>query len=425
MSEEETLIELLLKSFDVTAKAVHPRSVITKYVSAPPKGRLIVIGAGKASAAMAASFEAHYSGKIEGLVVTRYGHSVPTQYIEIIEAAHPVPDENCIVAVQCILQLVKNAGEDDLIVCLLSGGGSSLLSAPVDGVHLDDLQSLGKALLKSGAAIGEINCVRKHLNIALGGGIAKAAAGAKIITLAISDVVGDDPSIIASGCTVGDPSSLQDAKNILSRTDIVVPENIIDALDNPANETPFPDDPVFQENEYHLIATPMLGLKTAAEFWEKQGYSPYILGDHFEGDTNACALEHVKLAQSIARDKSNIKAPCVIISGGETTVKVTGSGDGGPNTQFVLKCAELLDGQEGIYVMACDTDGIDGSKDNAGAYATPRTLEKAKKNELDLRSYLAHNDSYHFFQALNQLVISGPTLTNVNDYRVLLIDEKE
>lgn len=413
--------QLLKDSFAVVFQSAHPDHCVHRFMPAPPKGRLIVIGAGKASAAMAAAFENAYYGEVEGIVVTRYGHNVPTSNIKIIEAAHPIPDKACMHAVEEILSLLRSAAPQDTVLCLISGGGSSLLTAPVDGIEFSILRDLNKDLLKSGAPIHDMNIVRKHLNKALGGGLAKHCPAEKMITLAISDVTGDDPAIIASGATVADPSTLYDALSILKKYKINADESVISALNNPENETLKPSDPVFDTHEYHLIATPQKSIEAAAEFWQNKGFHPYIFDTEMEGDTNTCAEKHVDLIHKIYSGDVDIPLPCALLSGGETTVHVTGEGEGGPNTQFMLKSAIALEGHEKVYGLSCDTDGIDGSADNAGAIITPNTIKQASDAGVDPQEYLENNDSYHFFKSIDGLVKTGPTYTNVNDYRVFLL----
>ena len=414
--------ELLKESFDIVHQSAHPENCVQTFIpEKPDHGRLIVVGAGKASAAMAAALEEYYDGAIEGIIVTRYGHSVPTHKIKVLEAAHPVPDEACVIAVEEITSLLRTVKEKDTIICLISGGGSSLLTAPVDGLDFNILQDLNKQLLKSGAPIQEINVVRKHLNKALGGGLVNYANGAKMITLAISDVTGDDPSIIASGATVVDPSTLEDARAILEKYNIDCDEAVLKTLENPENETPKPDDLMFKNNEYHLIATPKTALNVAAKFWKSKGFHPHILDPEMEGDTNSCALKHVETIEKICSREIDIPLPCALLSGGETTVHVTGSGEGGPNTQFMLQTAIALNGHGKVYGLACDTDGVDGSADNAGAMITPNTLNKAIARDINPQAFLNNNDSYHFFENIDGLVKTGPTHTNVNDYRVFLL----
>jgi len=414
--------QLLKDSFKAVYESVHPDICLKPFIPKPQEGqKIIVIGAGKASAAMACAFERDYEGQCEGIVVTRYGHSAPTKNIKILEASHPVPDEAGASAVEAIINCLKTASPEDIIICLISGGGSSLLTAPIDGIPFKALQDLNKMLLSCGAPIQDMNVVRKHVNKALGGGLAKYAGNNKLITLAISDVTGDDPAIIASGATVADPSTLNDAKSIIKRYAIKPAPSILAALENPANETPKPNDPIFKNHEYHLIATPNHALKTAQNFWQEQGFHTHILNAEMQGDTNQCAHEHVDFIKKIYNGETNIKLPCALLSGGETTVHITGNGAGGPNTQFMLQSAMLLEQDPKIYAMACDTDGIDGSVDNAGALITPGTLKHAKENGLNPAEYLSNNDSYHFFQQINALVKTGPTFTNVNDYRVFLL----
>lgn len=416
-----SLEHLLLDSFEHTVQSVKPCSVLTKFVQYIPTENVIAIGAGKAAAAMAAAFEDSYEGASQGVVVTRHGHKLPTRSIKVLEAAHPVPDIHGQNAFSEILELLKNANSNDTIVCLLSGGGSALLSSPVNGVSFEDIQDVTKSLLLSGASIHEINTVRKHLNIALGGGLAKIAYPAKIITLAISDVVGDDPDVIASGPTVADQSSIKDALRILQQYDIDISKDIRSALSSNQNETPKADDKIFEGHEYHLIATPDMALNAAAKFWKDNGFSTFILDNAMEGDTHKAAQKHHEFLKQILGGKQKIKRPCAIISGGELTVQVSGKGQGGPNTQFMLESALLLNGNEKVYGLACDTDGIDGSVDNAGAFITPDTLKRAEKAGLKPAQYLADNNSYEFFKSVNQLIKTGPTYTNVNDYRVFLL----
>ena len=412
---------LLLESFAVAYSAAHPQKALSGFSFEPPKGRVIVIGAGKASAMMAAAFEESYDGPVEGVVVTRYGFGVPTKHIEILEAAHPVPDEAGVAAVQKIMDALEQTTADDLVICLISGGGSSLLSAPVDGVSLEELQQLNAALLKSGARIQDMNDVRKHVNIALGGGLAKRAPDTPMLTLAISDVTGDDPASIASGPTVADPSTLKEARAVLTKYEIDVPSAIEAALDNPANETLKPGDVALANKDYRLIATPTKALKEASAYWAAQGFTPYIMDAEMEGDTNDCAALHIAEIKKIIEGEHKIKPPCALLSGGETTVKITGNGQGGPNTQFMLQAAILLEGNTKVFGLAGDTDGIDGNADNAGAIITPETLIRAKNEGLDAQQFLENNDSYGFFNTIDGLVKTGPTHTNVNDYRVFLL----
>ena len=412
---------LLMESLDVAIAASVPQNCLPPFIPSPPKGKTYVIGAGKAAAKMAQVFEQHYTGDHEGVVITRYGFVARTEKIKVIEASHPNPDEAGRQAAREIIGIANEATKDDLVICLLSGGGSSLLSCPHEGMDFDEYKALNDGLLKCGASIHEINTVRKHLNIAFGGRLAMAAFPAQILTLAISDVAGDDPSVIASGPTVGDPSSLEDALNILKHYDLNAGPTILSSLENPSHETPKPDDPVFHNAIYKLIVTPDSMLQAAAAFFEKSGITPHIISSEMEGDTNDCAILHADIAQKVLQQNQPVQKPCVLLSGGETTVKVTGKGEGGPNTQFVLKLAMALKGQENIYALACDTDGIDGIMDNAGAIITPQTLLNAQEKGLDPERYLKNNDSYNFFLQLDDLIKTGPTHTNVNDYRAVLI----
>lgn len=417
----ETIKTQLFESFEQFVKAAHPAISVKNHLPQPPAGRTLILGAGKASAAMAAAFEQHYPAPVEGLIITRDGHSYPTKQVKVVEAAHPVPDERGQKAVAELITLAEAAGPDDLIVCLISGGGSALLSAPVAGVSFPEIQALTKALLASGAEIDEINCVRKHLNQLLGGGLAKHLAGKSVLTLAISDVIGDDPGTIASGPTVADATTLAAARAILTDYDITPAAAITAALNNTANETPKPGDQLFDTMRYELIATPALSLEAADEFWHARGFETIIYNPEVGGDTNEAAKQHVHFLRQHLEKTGPLDVPLAILSGGETTVKLTGSGEGGPNTQFMLQAALSLAGQADIYGLAADSDGYDGSADNAGAWITPETLANAAAEGLDAARYLANNDSYNFFKPLQQLVQPGATHTNVNDYRVFLI----
>ncbi len=414
MTQKE-ITELLKQSIDAVLKVSMPDPCLIEHIPKPPKGKLIVIGAGKASAEMARIFEKHYKGELSGVVVTRYGHAVKTKRIKVLEAAHPIPDMACVNAVNEIIKTIDTAKPDDLIVCLLSGGGSSLLTAPIDGINFDTLRNLSEEILHSGADISEMNTIRKHLNRALGGGLALKAQSTPMLTLSISDVNGNLPSVIASGPTVPDETTLQDCRNILKKYNITPDYTIEDALNTPNNETAKEHYSIFSNKIYKLIATPEQSLDAAEEFWKAKGFHVHNLGANIEGNTNIAAKQQIDLITSIPQ------RPLAIISGGETTVKVTGDGQGGPNTQFVLQSAISLSGADNVYAMAYDTDGIDGSKENGGAICTPDTLKRAKEKDLDPNAFLINNDSYGFFKTLDDLIITGPTHTNVNDYRVILV----
>ncbi len=387
----------------------------------PANGRTLVIGAGKGAAAMAKTVEQHWQGPIEGLVVTRYGHGADCQKIEVIEAAHPVPDEAGRHAAARILNMVQDLSENDLVLCLISGGGSSLLALPADGISLEQKQAINKALLRSGAAISEMNCVRKHLSAIKGGRLALACAPARVVTLLISDVPGDDPDIIASGPTLPDATSCFDALAVLKKYHIEVPDNIRHHLESGAGETPKPDDPRFARNSQHVIATAQEALEAAAATARAAGMNAYILSDGIEGEARDVGIVHAAIARQVAKHGQPFKAPCVLLSGGETTVTVRGNGRGGRNAEFLLSLAVALDGHANMYALACDTDGIDGSEDNAGAVLAPDSLARAAGLGLSAKAMLENNDGYGFFSALNDLVVSGPTRTNVNDFRAILI----
>jgi glycerate 2-kinase len=376
---------------------------------------------------MARAVEAHWPADkpLSGLVVTRYGHGVgPLKRIEVVEAAHPIPDAAGQKAARRILDLVKGLGPDDLALCLISGGGSALLSLPAPGITLDDKQALNRALLKSGANINEINCVRKHLSAIKGGRLALAAAPAKILSLIISDVPGDDPSVIASGPTTPDTTTLADAKAVLRRYGIVPPPSVQARLDDSACETPKPGDPAFARSETRIIAAPQASLEAAAEVAAQAGYRLLILGDAIEGEAREVGKVMAGIARQVAVHGQPAPAPCVLVSGGETTVTVGGAGRGGRNVEFLLSLAVELDGRPRIFAIAGDTDGVDGAEDVAGAIVTPDSLERARRAGLNARASLAENDGHGFFGALGDQVVTGPTLTNVNDFRAVLINSE-
>ena len=387
----------------------------------PPHGRTIVIGAGKGAAAMAKTVEAHWQGALSGLVVTRYGHGTACKHIEVVEAAHPVPDAAGQRAAERILQLVHGLTEDDLVLCLISGGGSALLALPAAGITLEQKQLINRALLRSGATISEMNCVRKHLSAIKGGRLALACAPARVITLLISDIPGDDPAIIASGPTLPDASTCVEALAILQKFEIAIPECILDHLRSDLSETPKPGDVRFDRHSHHVIATAQHALEAAAATARAAGITPYILSDCIEGEARDIALMHAALAKQVALHGQPFARPCVLISGGETTVTVRGQGRGGRNAEFLLRLAIALDSAPTIYAIACDTDGIDGSEDNAGAVYQPDSMQRAIAAALTPRAMLENNDGYGFFSALGDLVVSGPTRTNVNDFRAVLI----
>ena len=390
--------------------------------------QIIVLGAGKASAEMANALECHWQGtdwgaNLCGLVLTRYGYGVHCNSIEIVEASHPVPDEIGQITAQRILNLAKTATDRDLVICLISGGGSALLALPAKGLTLQDKQALNRSLLHSGATIGEINCVRKHLSSIKGGRLAGAVQPARLWTLAISDVPGDDLSVIASGPTVPDPTTFADALEILRRYQIQPTPAIQALLEAAEEETPKPRENIFSRNQVRLVATPQLMLEAAAKEAEKFGITPIILSDRIEGEAREVAKVHAAIAKQIKHRDQPLNAPAMILSGGETTVTVRGNGKGGRNAEFILSLLEALQGEEGISAIAVDTDGIDGTEDNAGAWIDQRSLLKAKQLNLKPNDFLANNDAYSFFQQLEQLVLTGPTMTNVNDFRAIFVDQ--
>lgn len=415
--------------YDAAVSRALPADVTAAHLPAPPAGRTVVVGAGKAGGAMAAAVDALWpaGAPLSGLVVTRYDH-VPPAYrsqpgrIEVVEAAHPVPDAAGLQAAQRITELVQGLTTDDLVLCLISGGGSALLSLPAAGVSLDDKRAINRALLKSGAAIDEMNCVRKHLSAIKGGRLAAMCAPARVVTLLISDVPGDAPDVIASGPTVPDPSTCADALAILQRYAIDVPDAARRGLESGAFETPKPGDPLFAGHAVHLIATPQQSLEAAAALARAAGIDAHILSDEIEGESREVGKVHAALARSVARRSAPFGKPCVILSGGETTVTVRSKGGrGGRATEFLLGCAIALQGEPGVHVLAADTDGIDGVEDNAGAFVTPDTLARAQAQGLKAADFLDRNDAYNYFAPLGDLVVPGPTYTNVNDFRALLI----
>ena len=429
--------EFLIYLYQAAEKRALPLENIAAYLPQPPKGRTIVLGAGKAGGSMAQAVEALWpaDAPLEGLVVTRY-HHIPLRpeglksRIEIVEAAHPVPDAAGLAAAQRILVMAQGLTEDDLVLCLISGGGSALLTLPAEGLAFEDKQRINQKLLDSGANISEMNCVRKHLSRIKGGRLAAACVPARVVTLTISDVPGDDPSIIASGPTVPDASTCADALAILQRYGIAVPPAVLAQLASGALETPKPGDAAFHGHEVHLIATPQQSLEAAAEAARAAGLEAYILSDEMEGESREVGKVHAALARAVANKNQPFKKPCVILSGGETTVTVKpllpgtdkkDRGRGGRAGEFCMGLALALQGQPGVYALAADTDGIDGVEDNAGAFVAPDTLARASALGMKLDHYLDRNDAYGYFNRLGDLVITGPTHTNVNDFRVLLI----
>ncbi len=413
---------LLRRMFDAAIASAQPTLCLPAHLPAPPKGRTVVIGAGKASAAMAQALEAHWPGPLEGIVVTRYGYEVPCQRIEIVQAAHPVPDAAGLAAAQRILQAVANLTADDLVIALISGGGSSLLVAPAPGLTLQDKQGINTALLKSGASISEMNCVRRHLSSIKGGRLAAACHPARLLTLLISDVPGDDPMDIASGPTVADPTTCADALAIIQRYQIALPDAARLHLASGTGESIKPGDARLGNIETRIITAPQMALEAAAQVARDAGVTPYILSDSLEGESRDIAKAHAGIVRQIVLRGQPLQAPCVLLSGGETTVTIKGNGRGGRNVEFLLALALALDGLPGVHAIAGDTDGVDGAEEIAGAMVTPDTLERAWALGINPRASLDNNDGHGFFQTLGDSVITGPTLTNVNDFRAIIID---
>ena len=412
---------LLRRMFDAAVAAAQPALCLPPHLPLRPQGRTIVIGAGKASAAMARALEDHWSGPLEGLVVTRYGYDVPCKRIEIVQAAHPVPDAAGLQAAERIRQLVTGLTADDLVIALLSGGGSSLLVAPGEGLTLADKQAVNTVLLHSGASISEMNCVRRHLSSLKGGRLAAVCYPAKVVTLLVSDVPGDDPIDIASGPTVADPTTCADALAILDRYRIAVPPAVRCLLESGAGETVKPGDPRLAGIQTRMITAPQIALEAAAQVARDAGITPYILGDSLEGEARDLGKAMAGIARQLAVHGQPFTTPCVLLSGGETTVTLRGSGRGGRNVEFLLSLAVALNGLPGVHALAADTDGVDGVEEIAGACLTPSTLQRAWALGINPRSSLDNNDAHSFFQALGDSVVTGPTLTNVNDFRAILV----
>jgi hydroxypyruvate reductase len=418
--------DLLLASFHAAIAAADPLKIVPQHLPQPPTGRTLVVGAGKAAAAMALSVEQNWpaGSPLDGLVITRYRHGLLTNRITVIEAAHPVPDESGEKAAQEILRRAKSLTPDDLLLVLVSGGGSALLSLPAEGISMADLKAATRELLRCGAPIQEMNTVRKHLSAIQGGRLA-AACRAQVVALVISDVTGDDPTHIASGPCAADPTTYQDALDILKRYEVKAPRSVTGHLARGAGgelpETPKPGSKIFKRVENRVIATAQASLQAAAGFFIGHDIHPAILGDSVTGEAREVAKVYAALAREVKQHGLPYQPPVALISGGETTVTVRGKGRGGRNAEFLLALAVDLNSADGIHALACDTDGIDGSEDNAGALLAPDSVQRARRKKLDAAKLLADNDGYGFFSALGDLVLTGPTRTNVNDYRVILI----
>lgn len=412
----------LLELFEIGVRAADPAVCVPPQLPMPPKGRTLVIAAGKAAASMARAVETHWDGPLQGIAVTRYGHGVECEHIEVIEAAHPVPDDRGEIAARRLLEGARDLGVDDLALCLISGGGSALLGLPAPGLTLDQKKAINRALLTSGAPIGDMNTVRKHLSAIKGGRLAEAAFPARVHTIGISDVPGDDPSVIASGPTVPDATTQAQALEILRRYGISVPDAVLAHLSDPANETPKPSSPVFNTSSFHMAARPSNMVEAVAGQGRERGYKVISLGADIEGEARDVGLAQARLALETAAGRKPGDQPVLIVSGGETTVTVThNDGRGGRNCEYLLSLALGLDGHPDICALACDSDGIDGSEENAGALIAPDTLARIRAAGLDPARELQRNNSWSAFDAVGNLVTTGPTRTNVNDLRLILI----
>jgi len=415
---------LLRQMFDAAIASAQPALCLPPHLPQPGKGRTIVIGAGKASAAMARALEDHWPGPLQGLVLTRYGYQVPCERIEIVQAAHPVPDEAGLAASRRIAQMVTGLSADDLVIALISGGGSSLLVAPAPGLTLGDKRAVNSALLASGATIREMNCVRRHLSALKGGRLGALCHPARVVTLLISDVPGDDPRDIASGPTVGDPTTCADALAIVDRYRMDLPAPVRRQLESGAGESVKPGDPRLARSELRMITAPQIALEAAAEVARAAGVAVHILGDSLEGEARDLGKAMAGIARQVALRGQPFEPPCVLLSGGETTVTVRGQGRGGRNVEFLLALALTLDGLAGVHAIAGDTDGVDGAAEIAGAVVGPDTLARAWASGVNPRASLDANDGHGFFSGLGDSVVTGPTLTNVNDFRAILVEAR-
>ena len=418
MSDPKTFLTSI---FNAAVAAADPERTIRDHLPAKPKGRTIVIGAGKAAATMARTLEQHWAGPLQGLVITRYGYAVPCERIEVVEASHPVPDAAGHAAAGRMLDMVSRLTEDDLVICLISGGGSSLLTLPPPGVTLEDKQGLNKALLSSGASIAEMNCIRRHVSAIKGGRLAAACYPARVHTLLISDVPGDDPMDIASGPTVADPTTCADALAIAARYNIALPASIEKLLRTGDGESVKPGGLRLARADTRMTTAPRMALEAAAALARADGWPVHILGDAIEGEARDVGKVMAGMVRYVAQRGQPFTTPCILLSGGETTVTVRGEGRGGRNVEFLLSLAVALDGQRNVHAIACDTDGVDGQEEIAGAFIGPDTLARAWSSGLRPRDCLADNGAHSFFERLGDSVITGPTLTNVNDFRAILI----
>lgn len=422
----ETRVRFFLREmFDAAVASASPFHVLARFLPEKPKGRCVVVGAGKAAASMAAALEAAWPDvPLEGVVVTRDGHAMATQSIRVLEASHPVPDERSEQAAREILKTVKGLQADDLVIALISGGGSALLALPADGITLDEKKQIARQLLHSGATITEMNTVRRHLSAIKGGRLAQAAYPARVVSLVISDVPGDDPAVIASGPTLQDETTAQDVLRIIQKYDLTLPPAAQALLEREASAAKHTCPPVAAGNSLTLIATPFFALEAAADVARRAGVTPIILGDALEGESSSAGILFAGMARSVKQHGQPVAAPAVLLSGGETTVTIRPGekpGKGGRNTEFLLACAQSLAGEAGIWGMAGDSDGIDGTEDAAGALIGPHTLSRGTAMGLSAEDFLKRHDSYSYFKELDDLAMTGPTLTNVNDIRLILV----
>lgn len=407
--------------FTSAVAAADPEKVIAANLPARPKGRTVVVGAGKGAAQMAAAFERHWDGPLSGVIVTRYGYAAPCETIEVLEASHPLPDENGLLASKRLLAEVGGLTEDDLVVALVCGGGSALLPSPPPGLTLEDEIAVNRALLASGAPISAMNAVRKHVSMIKGGRLAAAAYPAKVVSLIVSDIPGDDPALVASGPTLADASTREDALTLIERYSLDLPAKVMAWINSPESAAPSPDDPRFARNEVRLIASASVSLEAAAAEARAAGIDAIILSDAIEGEARDVGGVHAAIAREVAGRGRPFTKPVVVLSGGETTVTIRGKGKGGRNSEFLLALALGIDGAQGVSALAADTDGIDGSEDNAGAFADDTTIARLAAQRLDAAAFLQKNDSWSAFDALGDLFKPGPTGTNVNDFRAILV----
>jgi glycerate 2-kinase len=409
--------------FDAAIEAADPLASLKAHLPEKPKGRTVVIGAGKGAAQMAAAFEQLWDGPLSGVIVTRYGYAAPCQHVKVLEASHPVPDEAGLVASAALFETVRDLSADDLVVALVCGGGSSLLPSPPEGLTLADEQALNEALLASGAPIGAMNAIRKHCSTIKGGRLAKAAYPARVVSLVVSDVPGDDPAQVASGPTVPDDVTLEEALALVESLRIELPEAIKTHLAKESARAPDPSDTAFSRNEVTVVASAGISLDAAAGVGRNAGYSVAILSDAIEGEARDIGLMHAAIARQVAEKNAPFQKPAIILSGGETTVTLRAKGRGGRNTEFLLSFANAIEGAQGISALAADTDGIDGSEDNAGAFADGQSAARIRKGGVDPKAALSGNDAWGAFEAAGDLFVPGPTGTNVNDFRAILIED--